>query len=78
MSSDGPFRARVPLTATEAARRAAALKANRETGYPTAAIVSSETMVQVAAVTNDAAHEAKDELLFGRVPRRCSVNAGAR
>jgi hypothetical protein len=65
MSGDGLFRPRVPLTATEETRRAAVLKANRETGFPTASIVSSETMIQVAAVTNGQAHEAKDELLFG-------------
>jgi hypothetical protein len=65
MSGDGTSRTRVPLTATEAARRAAALKANRETGHPITAMVSSETMVEVASVKNGAPPEATDELLFG-------------
>jgi hypothetical protein len=53
------------LTAIESARRAAAQKANREIGRPKAAMVSSATMVEVAAVTNRAALEGNDELLFG-------------
>jgi putative DNA primase/helicase len=65
MSGDGPFRTRVPLTAAEEARRAAALKANRDTGRPMADMLSPEPMVEVAAVTSGAGQEAKDERSFG-------------
>jgi hypothetical protein len=65
MRGDGPFRTRVPLTAAEEARRAAALKANRKTVRPIADMVSSEPMVEVAAVTSGAGQQAKDERSFG-------------
>jgi RecA-family ATPase len=66
MSREGPIRIRAPLTAIESARRAAALKANREPDQPTAAVVSSEMLDEVAAVTDTAGPEATDERLFGR------------
>jgi putative DNA primase/helicase len=66
MRRDGPFRSPAPLTAIESARRAAALKANKESDQPTAAAVSSEMLDEVAVVTNTAGPEATDERLFGR------------
>ena len=63
---DGPFRSPAPLTAVESARRAAALKANREPDQPTAAAVSSEMLGEVAAVTDTAGSEVADERQFGR------------
>src|SRR5258708_38601792 len=65
MKRDGPFRSPAPLTATEAGRRAAAMKANQESHQPTAAAVSSEMLEEVAAV-DEAGSEVADEHLFGR------------
>jgi putative DNA primase/helicase len=64
MRRDGPLRSPAPLTAIESARRAAALKANRESD--TAVAVSSEMLDEVATVANTARPEATDERLFGR------------
>jgi putative DNA primase/helicase len=66
MRRDGPFRSPAPLTAIEAAQRAAALKANQGSDQPTAAAVSSEILDEVAAVASTAGPEATDERLFGR------------
>jgi len=65
MSRDDQFHSRAPLTAIESARRAAALKANREPDQPTVAAVSSEMLDEVAAVTDTADSEVADERLFG-------------
>jgi AAA domain-containing protein len=65
MRRDRPFRFPAPLTAIESARRAAALKANRESDQPTAAAVSSEMLEEVAAV-DGAGCEVDDERLYGR------------
>jgi putative DNA primase/helicase len=66
MRHDGPFRSPAPLTAIESSRRAAALKANRESDQLTAAAVSSEMLDEVAEVTGTAGTEVADERQFGR------------
>jgi putative DNA primase/helicase len=62
---DGPSRSPVPLTAIESARRAAALKANRESSQTTAAAVSFEMPDEVAAV-DTADSEVADKRQFGQ------------
>jgi putative DNA primase/helicase len=71
MRRDGPFRTPAPLTAIEAARRAAALKANQEHSQPLVAAVSSEMRDEVVAVTDTSGHEANDEIQFG--PRTAQI-----
>jgi AAA domain len=66
MRRDGPFRSPAPLTAIESARRAGALKADRESNQPTAAAVSSEMLDEDDAVASTAEPEDTDERLFGR------------
>src|SRR6266403_1988168 len=65
MRRDGPSRSPVPLTAIESARRAAALKANRESSQTTAAAVSFEMPDEVAAV-DTAGSEVADKRQFGQ------------
>jgi putative DNA primase/helicase len=65
MRHDGPIRSPAPLTAIEAARRAAALKANRESDQTTAAAVSFEMLDEVAAV-DTAGSEVADKRQFGQ------------
>lgn len=71
MRRGDPFRTPAPLTAIEAARRAAALKANQERSQPRAAAVSSEMRDEVVAVTDTSGHEANDEIHFG--PRTAQI-----
>jgi putative DNA primase/helicase len=62
MRHDGPIRSPAPLTAIEAARRVAALKANLESHQPTAAAVGFDMLDGFAA----AGSEATDKRQFGQ------------
>jgi len=55
-----------PLTAIETASRAAVLKASQDPRQPMAAVVSSEMLDEITAVTDTARSEAADKRLFGQ------------
>jgi putative DNA primase/helicase len=66
MNRDGPFRARAPLTAIEAAQRAAALKANHAQNQRSAPAVSPGMMDEDAAIADAAGPERNDAFPYGK------------